>query len=185
METQIGKPLVSWLKRCLTGSHEAGFHQQPRTAITPTSQRDEPALSGSVALHSSARSTVDRRRFARFRRSEASSSSFLSRGVSLMATATKSKPKEAKNRPVHEIRLGRIRAAIWQNETDNGTFYNVTISRLYKDGDDWKDSSSFGRDDLPLVAKVCDQVHTWIFEQGSSKTNGNGENGDGGDEAHF
>lgn len=91
-----------------------------------------------------------------------------------MATATKSKPKEAKNRPVHEVRFGRIRAAIWQNETENGTRHNVTITRLYKDGDDWKDSTSFGRDDLPLVAKVCDQAHSWIFEQSSNGSNGNG-----------
>lgn len=101
-----------------------------------------------------------------------------------MATATKPKPKEAKNRPVHEIRFGRIRAAIWQNETDSGTFYNVTISRLYKDGDDWKDSTSYGRDDLPLVAKVCDQAHTWIFEH-SSKSNGNGDSANGDEDAHF
>jgi hypothetical protein len=60
--------------------------------------------------------------------------------------------------------MGRVRAAIWENETQNGTRHNVTLSRLYKDGDDWKDSTSFGRDDLPLVAKVVDQVHTWIFQ---------------------
>jgi hypothetical protein len=69
------------------------------------------------------------------------------------------------NKPVNEIRLGRIRAAIWENESQNGTRYNVTFGRLYKDGDQWKDSTSFGRDDLPLLAKVSDMVHTWIFEQ--------------------
>ena len=93
--------------------------------------------------------------------------------------ATKSATKA---RPVHEVRLGRIRAAIWENETQKGTRHNVTVSRLYKDGDDWKDSSSFGRDDLPLVAKVCDQAHSWIFEHRGDSTNGNGngeaENGD-------
>ena len=104
-----------------------------------------------------------------------------------MATAKKSKPKEAKNRPVHEIRFGRIRAAIWQNETENGMRHNVTISRLYKDGEDWKDSTSFGRDDLPLVAKVCDQAHSWIFEQSSNGSNGNGhgENGEHSGEERF
>ena len=66
--------------------------------------------------------------------------------------------------PVREIRIGRVRAAIWENETQNGTRHNVTLSRLYKDGDDWKDSTSFGRDDLPLVAKVVDLVHTWIYQ---------------------
>ena len=68
-------------------------------------------------------------------------------------------------RPAHEIRLGAIRAAIWQNQTQNGSRYNVTIARLYKDGDQWKDSASFGRDDLLLVAKVAGEVHSWIFQQ--------------------
>ena len=71
---------------------------------------------------------------------------------------------QTKARPVHEVRLGRIKAAIWENETQNGTRHNVTISRLYRDGEQWKDSSSFGRDDLPLVAKVVDQAHSWIFD---------------------
>ena len=78
--------------------------------------------------------------------------------------------EEMAKRPVHEIRMGRIRAAIWENETQNGTRYNVTLSRLYRDDDQWKDSSSFGRDDLPLVAKVADQVHTWIFGQNQTRS---------------
>jgi hypothetical protein len=61
---------------------------------------------------------------------------------------------------VHEIRLGRIRAAIWENQTQNGNMHNVTITRLYKDDNGWKDSGSFGRDDLPLVAKVVEVTHT-------------------------
>ena len=78
----------------------------------------------------------------------------------------------SKNRPVHEIRLGRIKAAIWENDTDNGTRHNVTVSRLYKDGEQWKDSTSFGRDDLPLVGKVVDQAHSWIFTQGTEPAHG-------------
>ena len=54
-------------------------------------------------------------------------------------------------KPVHELRMGRIRAAIWENETKNGTVHNVTVSRLYKDDNDkWSDSTSFGRD-LSLI----------------------------------
>lgn len=71
----------------------------------------------------------------------------------------------AKQKPAHEVRLGRIKATVWANDTQNGTRHNVQVSRLYKDGDDWKQSDSFGRDDLPLVAKVVDMAHTWIFEQ--------------------
>jgi len=78
-----------------------------------------------------------------------------------MSTKTDSAPK----RPVHEIRLGRIKATIWENDTPNGSRFNTSITRLYKDGDEWKTSESFGRDDLALVAKVADMVHTWIFQQ--------------------
>ena len=75
--------------------------------------------------------------------------------------------KSEATRPVHEVRLGKIKAAIWANTTENGIRHNVTIARLYKDGDDWKDSTSFGREDLPLVAKVADMAHTWVYENGS------------------
>lgn len=90
-------------------------------------------------------------------------------------------PKE-KARPVHEIRLGRIRAAVWENETQNGVRHNVTLSRLYKDEDQWKDSTSFGRDDLPLVMKVADLAHTWIFQQASAPANGHSQEEQ---DAHF
>lgn len=70
----------------------------------------------------------------------------------------------AKQQPVHEIRVGSIKATIWQNDTPNGTRHNVQIGRLYKDEDEWKQTTSFGREDLLLVAKVCDLAHTWAYE---------------------
>lgn len=95
--------------------------------------------------------------------------------------ATKQAKKPA--RPTQEFRLGRIRAAIWANESEAGVRHNVTVSRLYKDDDDqWKDSTSFGRDDLPLVAKVLDRCHTWIFTEGNANGHSNGDshaNGNG------
>lgn len=72
-----------------------------------------------------------------------------------------------KTRPVHEIRFGRIRATIWGKQVGGETWYNVTFSRLYKDTDDvWNDTASFGRDDLPLLAKVADLAHTWVYQRG-------------------
>ena len=71
----------------------------------------------------------------------------------------------AAKKPVHEIRLGRIVAAIWENETEQGTRYSATLRRLYKTDDKWQSTDSFGRDDLHLVAKVADLVETWIYDQ--------------------
>lgn len=67
-----------------------------------------------------------------------------------------------KTKPIHDVRLGMIKAAIWKNEGENGPRYNVTFSRLYREGNQWRSTESFGRDDLLLLAKVADQAHSWI-----------------------
>lgn len=70
-----------------------------------------------------------------------------------------------KKRPAHEIRFGMVKATIWENATKNGSRYSVSVCRLFRDGEQWRESSRFGRDDLPLVAKAADLAHSWIFEQ--------------------
>lgn len=67
--------------------------------------------------------------------------------------------------PIKTLRFGRIKAAVWENTGESGPFFNVTFSRSYlDDAKNWRDSDSFGRDDLPLLAKLADQAHTFIFE---------------------
>ena len=71
------------------------------------------------------------------------------------------------NRPVHEIKVGRIRATIWVHANDRQkSWFNVSVSRVYRDGDQWRTTSSFGRDDLPLVAKAAEMAYTWIWNEG-------------------
>lgn len=72
--------------------------------------------------------------------------------------------EKEKTKPVDEVKLGVIVASIWKNESKNGPHYNVTLARLYKDGEHWKRSESFGRDDLLVAAKVLDLAHTRIYE---------------------
>ena len=69
------------------------------------------------------------------------------------------------NLPAHEVRMGKIVAAIWAHDTQYGPRHNVTLTRIYKEGEEWKRSDSFGRDDLLLVCKVLDRAHNWIFQQ--------------------
>jgi hypothetical protein len=33
--------------------------------------------------------------------------------------------KNAKQKPIHEVRLGHVKAAVWRNETEAGVRYNV------------------------------------------------------------
>lgn len=71
-----------------------------------------------------------------------------------------------KKKPAHEVKLGRIRAAIWANRSeDSDTWYNVTVSRLYKDEGEWCDAVSFRRDDIPIVIKAMDMAYEWIWRR--------------------
>jgi hypothetical protein len=77
---------------------------------------------------------------------------------------------QTKNKPIHEVRLGMIKAAVWKNDTENGGVrYSVSVQRIYKDGDEWKHTDYFSRDDLLLLAKVSDLTHTWICEQAQER----------------
>jgi hypothetical protein len=84
-------------------------------------------------------------------------------------TSSTNKAEKAANRPVHTIRYGAVRAAIWRNMIDAGNasrpVYNVTFSRSYKDGDQWKETASFGADDLLVLAKAANDAHTYICGQ--------------------
>ncbi|MDH7501627.1 MAG: hypothetical protein QHJ82_02790 [Verrucomicrobiota bacterium] len=75
------------------------------------------------------------------------------------------KPQMQNNKPVHSVRIGTVKAAIWENRSGDATWYNVTVSRSYKDGDQWKNAETFGRDDLLALAKVVDLAHTWICDR--------------------
>jgi hypothetical protein len=67
-----------------------------------------------------------------------------------------------KEKPIETIRYGAITAAIWKRESEKGKRFSVTINRSYKDGEDWKRTDSFGRDDLVLVSMVANEAYERI-----------------------
>ena len=74
-------------------------------------------------------------------------------------------PQPGSNKPIDKIRIGRVTVNIWNNPSEKGDFYSVTFERNYKDeGDTWKSSQSFRRDDLLELAKAADKAHDWILE---------------------
>ena len=80
------------------------------------------------------------------------------------------------NAPVHRIRLSSISASIFKNENADGrTYFNAQFDRSYKDGDDWKHTKSFGRDDLLNLAKVADLTHSWIHQEQQSENKNSAE----------
>jgi len=80
-----------------------------------------------------------------------------------MKKTTKTPP--GNSQPVHKIRHGAVSASIWRNETDNGPMFNVTFQRSYKEGDEWKNSTSFGRRDLLVLGLIAARSFEWIGAQ--------------------
>jgi hypothetical protein len=68
-------------------------------------------------------------------------------------------------KPAHKIRSGAIEVAIWAKSGEKGAFYSVTMSRSYKQGDEWKQADSFSGDDVLVLSKLLDMAATWIFSQ--------------------
>jgi hypothetical protein len=86
----------------------------------------------------------------------------MSKNINKPETAT-TKPEA--NKPVHEIRVNGIRATIWKNDTDKGPRYNTTFERSYRDGEEWKKTDSYGREDLLVLAFVAKASFAWVVAQ--------------------
>lgn len=71
------------------------------------------------------------------------------------------------NKPIHQIRLSAIRAAIWLNKSERTgeSWFTVTVTRSYRDKEQLKDTTTFRRDDLPIVSKALEMAYAWIWEQ--------------------
>jgi hypothetical protein len=63
--------------------------------------------------------------------------------------------------PAAKFRIGRVTATVWKNEG----FYNTTLERTYKEGEDYKQVNSFGHADLLNAARVLQRAEAWISDQ--------------------
>ena len=77
----------------------------------------------------------------------------------------KNQTAKQSNKPVHTIRNGSISASIWRQDTEKGPMFNVTFQRSYKEGEEWKNSTSFGRNNLLLLSLLAIRAFEWIASQ--------------------
>lgn len=63
--------------------------------------------------------------------------------------------------PAAKFRIGFVTATVWENDK----FYNVSLARTYKDGDEYKETNSLGHGDLLNAAKVLARAEAWIASQ--------------------
>lgn len=55
----------------------------------------------------------------------------------------KSKEKEsAGNTPAFFKHIGAVRCTLWENKVGERTFFNINLVRRFRDGEEWRDSST-------------------------------------------
>ena len=66
-------------------------------------------------------------------------------------------------KPVFEQRFNHIRLVVWENQTKGQTWFNIVITRRFRDGEEWKESSSFsGLGDLALVSSAVRSAEEFL-----------------------
>lgn len=57
-----------------------------------------------------------------------------------------------------------VEAAIWKNDAENGrTFYNVTFKCQYKEGSEYKTTTSYGVGDLYQLLRCATDAAAFLF----------------------
>lgn len=64
-----------------------------------------------------------------------------------------------------EFRYGLIKSVVAIRQTKGVLQYTVSVVRLYRNGDQWKESTRFGPDDIPVLRLVLDKAYGWILLQ--------------------
>ncbi len=72
----------------------------------------------------------------------------------------------SEEKPIREIKCGSVRAAIWRtgNEDGHGAF-RVRFSCRFKEYGTWRNATSFGPDEIPLLGRAAEMALAWIYSQ--------------------
>ncbi len=67
-----------------------------------------------------------------------------------------------KSKPAHEIKVGGVKATIWLNDGNGAARHTVNTSRSFKAGEEWRQTHSFHKSDLPKLIDALTQAEQWI-----------------------
>ena len=68
------------------------------------------------------------------------------------------------NKPIRVFRLRGVKVAIFENHAADNVFYKVSPQKIYREGDEWKTTTSFGRDDLSVLRLLLGRAWEFILE---------------------
>lgn len=72
-------------------------------------------------------------------------------------------PDRNKPEPVETLRDGRLKATIWENQNENGSYHSVSLAKTYEDKNGrLQDSHSFTGSELLRIAELARESHSLI-----------------------
>ena len=77
--------------------------------------------------------------------------------------AAKPKDEPKGKPPVIKYQDGQVKISVWENEGDYGKMYSAVIKRVYKDGDEWRETDNIDFRDLLALALGLQTVHAEIL----------------------
>lgn len=75
---------------------------------------------------------------------------------------------ETNNKPVRIFRRRGVKVSVFQNLAQENVFHKLTLQKIYRQGEEWKTTSSLGRDDIPIARLLLGQAWEYILTQESS-----------------
>lgn len=91
-----------------------------------------------------------------------------------MATIAKEPKAQTTVKPIKVFRLRGVTASVFANQaTSDGrdiTFHKVSIQRVFKDGAEWRTTTNFGRDELPIAQLLMNRAWEFILDAEATPT---------------
>ena len=73
------------------------------------------------------------------------------------------------NKPEIVFKFGNIQAAVWKNQAAKGSFYSVTLERIYKKDDVWAYTSQLRKNDLPKAIFALNKAYEYLLTNKSEQ----------------
>lgn len=87
--------------------------------------------------------------------------------------------KADSNKPVKVMSLHGMRCSIFANKAERDgedvTYHKISLVRVYKDGDEFKTTTSFSRDDLPTAMFLMNEAYGFILGEELAEREGDDE----------
>ena len=78
-----------------------------------------------------------------------------------MSSATKKTANQQPTKPVQVYRARGVKVSVFENHSGDNVFFKVALQRIYREGEEWKTTTSLSRDDLPIARHLL--LRAWDF----------------------